>query len=235
MRLYPFPEPQLHLRRSATSKGHDSLYWDHQTRIIRWMGRNALRRITEVYKTSRRMPTLDELQDWLSDHCDQAIHYTKDFDKTVLDAAIFATEVYSLEEYAKRVMWASNGGKKSGWKSGARGKRPPKFTTEQLQKYEHLSIAQQAVELKCSEATVSRIRARLKAEKAAAHEAELDALFGPSEPTQMAAAPSPEPVEAETAIVPDHVPTDWLVELAEEIRRENEARVTFADFAEIEI
>lgn len=184
MKLLPFPQPQLHLRRRATSKGSPEIYWDHPTRIVRWMGRNALRRITEVYNTSHRFPTLDELETWISDHHRQAIHFIDDYERTVLNAAIFALDAYSLEEYAKRVMWASNGGKKSGWKKGSRGKRPPTYTTAQLREVEDLSIREQAEKLACSVATVKRIRARLKAEKAAAHEAELDALFGPQEAAQ---------------------------------------------------
>ncbi|WP_127012012.1 MULTISPECIES: hypothetical protein [Microbacterium] len=203
------------------------------------MGRNALRRITEVYNTSGRFPTLDELEDWISDHHRQAIRFIDDYDRTVLNAAIFALDVYSLEEYAKRVMWASNGGKKSGWKKGARGKRPPTYTTTQLREVEDLSIAQQADKLGCSPATIKRIRARLKAEKAAAQEAELDALFGPQEAVQPLsedeedallaslddhshrrpfpkmspeAAPGAEPVRITPMSdpIPDHVPASWI-------------------------
>lgn len=227
MKLYTFPKPKPHLRRRATSKGAPSTYWDHHTHAIRWMGKNALRRIHEARKRTGRFPTVDELQDWLEVHCVEARHYFGDFEQMAEDAAVFALDAFDQAEYDRRVARAVNGGKKS--------RRGKSFTTDQLREVDHLSIAKQAEKLGCSPATIKRRRADLKAEISAEQDEELDALFGPQEPIQAPVETTPEPVEAEPSPVPDTVPVDWLREMALEMRREDEARVSFDAFAEIEI
>lgn len=182
MKLLPYPQPRPHLRRSATSKGAPEQYYDHSTWVIRWMGRNGFRRVAEVHKATGTLPTVDELQSWLEDHCTKALdHFEHKYDKMTRAAALYVIECFDPEERAIRVKRGHHGGKMSGWKKGRRGKRPVVYTTDQLRKHEHLSIKEQAEKLGCSAATVKRRRADLKAEKAAAHEAELDAIFGPQE------------------------------------------------------
>lgn len=177
MKLFPFPEPQVHLTLRPTSKGRASIYWDHETRIVRWMGRNALRRIHAV----GTFPDieLDDLTAWLSDHCTRALDYVHEarFAKMVQDAAVFALTAFDPKEHAIRVERARNGGRKA-----AHGRRRPRYSPADLE--EGLSIAEQAVKLGCSEATISRLRARRKVEaeqqREAAFEAELDTLAIPA-------------------------------------------------------
>lgn len=238
MKLYPFPQPQLHLRRRATSTGSAEKYWDHRTHVIRWLDRNALRRIHEARKLTGRFPTVDELQDWLEVHCAEARHYFDDCDRMAEDAAVFALSVFDQAEYDRRVARAVNGGKKS--------RRGKSFTTDQLREVEGLSITQQAAKLGCSVATIKRIRARLKAENSAAYDAEVDAIVGPVEAAQPAAEAEDDdllaqldaadtiPESTEPVIVPDHVPVDWTALILKE-RAEAEARATFDLFADIEV
>lgn len=180
MKLYPYPEPKPHLRLRPTSKGRREIYWDHKTHVIRNMGRNALRRIHEVRKATGTMPTVDELETWISDHHPRAQHDFEDAERMALDAAVFALDAFDPEEYERRVQRARNGGKVSGYKKG-RGKRPKETTVDQLAAVAHLSIAEQAKALGCSTATVKRRRADVKAQEAAAFEQELEELFGKPE------------------------------------------------------
>lgn len=235
MKLYPFPKPQLHLRRRATSKGSPEIYWDHHTHVVRWMGRNALRRIHEFRKTAGRYPTVDELQDWLTDHCSEARRYFDDYDEMAEDAAAFALDAFDPLEYEVRVKRARNGGKVSGYKKGARGKRPPKYTTDELRKIEHLSIAQQAEELGCSPATIKRIRARLKAEIAAEHETELDALFGPQEGTEapVEAVEQPDDDALLAALQPEGGSATFLEMSADAVPLATPERITLMEHTDI--
>lgn len=157
MKLLPFPEPRQHLRRRSTSRGRPEIYFDHSTRVLRWMDRNALRRITEVRKISGRYPTVDELQAWLVDHCVRALDYfAHKFEKMTEEAAVFALSAYDDAEYDAIVRRAKNGGRKS-----RRGKT---YTIDQLRQVDGLSIAKQATALGCSTATIKRLRDELKAE-----------------------------------------------------------------------
>lgn len=176
MRIYPYPDPKPHLRLRSTSKGRREIYWDHKTHVIRNMGRNALRRIHEVRKAAGTMPTVDELETWISDHHPRAQRDFDDAERMALDAAVFALDAFDPAEYERRVQRARNGGKVSGYEKG-RGKRPKETTVDHLAQYAHLSIAEQAKALGCSVSTIKRRRSEVKAEEAAAFEAELEQLF----------------------------------------------------------
>ncbi|GMM94746.1 hypothetical protein [Microbacterium sp. MTN4-26] len=211
MKLYPYPKPQPHLRRRATSKGRPEVYWDHSTRVLRTMGRNALRRIHEVHKTTGRFPTVDELQEWVLDHHPQARREFDKVDAMAEDAAVFALGVFDVEEYERRVQRARNGGKMSGHKKGARGRRPVAFTVEDLRKVEHLSIREQAEALGCSEATISRRRRDLKAHKAAELDAAVDEVMGPIPETSNEASQS-DPEARITDMAPDKPTPEWTLD-----------------------
>ncbi|WP_278101927.1 hypothetical protein AB0870_09880 [Microbacterium proteolyticum] len=125
------------------------------------MGRNALRRIHEFLEGSGRYPTLDELETWISEHCRRALDHlsASDFEKKVQDSAIFALDKYDPEVWEAFARRGANGGKMSGHKKGARGKRPPTHKPGDLDGLEELSKTEQAARLGCSVATVGRLRA----------------------------------------------------------------------------
>lgn len=168
MKIYPYP----------TRKGLEKLR-DFSTRVIRNMGRNALRRIHEVHKATGTLPTVDELESWIIDHHPRARYDFDDAERKATSAAVFALDAFDPAEYERRVQRARNGGKVSGHKKGARGVRRPEYGSEALQ--DGLSIREQALALGKSVATIKRMRAIKKAEEAAAFEAELIELFGAPE------------------------------------------------------
>ncbi|MGN7968041.1 hypothetical protein [Microbacterium sp. 22296] len=221
MKLFPYPQPRLHLRRTASSNGSPEAYFDHSTRVIRWMGRNALRRITEFRKAFRRYPTVDELQSWLEDHCTAALdHFEDKYERMTQDAAIYALSAYDEAAYDVIVKRASKGGKTS-----RRGKT---YTVDQLRSVQDLSIAKQAEALGCSLTTIKRLRASEKvqseAEQLAAAQADYESCFGPE--------------HARITRMPDTVPTSWVDEvhaLVKIEKRERQDALSAADFDDLEV
>ncbi len=134
MKIYPYP----------TRQGLKKLR-DFSTRVIRNMGRNALRRIHEVYKATGSFPTVDELETWIVEHHPRARQDFDDAERKAASAAVFALDAFDPAEYERRVERARNGGKVSGHKKGARGVRRPEFGSDALQ--DGLSIREQALAL----------------------------------------------------------------------------------------
>ncbi len=134
------------------------------------MGRNGLRRIHVVLSATGSMPTVDELEAWISDNHPKA---RQDFDveKSQSDGGLrccIRPGPFDPVEHAKRVERARNGGKKS--------RRGATFTADQLAAVAHMSIREQAKALGCSEATISR---RRREQKAAEFSQLLAAMEGP--------------------------------------------------------
>lgn len=203
MRMYPYP----------TRYGVEKLK-EFSTRVIRQMGRNGLRRIHVVLSATGSMPTVDELEAWISDNHPKARH---DFDmekaqQMAFSAAVFALGAFDPAEHAKRVERARNGGKKS--------RRGATFTADQLAAVAHLSIREQAKALGCSEATISRRRREQKA-------AEFDALLSAMNATEQSAEAAPAPIDIRTRqpveepAAPE--PVDLFAAIMAEERRETTA------------
>lgn len=161
MKLYPFPEPRLHLRVPdngiPADHKHPERFWDFSTMVIRWMGRNALRRLRDHELTGRDFPDVGTLSNWLQEVTIRAgkrwigtdrLPYDKVPFMTA-DAAQYALDHYSQDFYDR----ASKGGRKS--------KRGPEFTEEMLALVEGKSITEQAELLNCHPSTISRLRKRL--------------------------------------------------------------------------
>jgi hypothetical protein len=131
---------------------HRERYWDHSTRVIRWMGRNALRRLREMELAGEVFPEIEELAEWISEHSTQALShfdYAKLWEMNV-EAAQFALESYDPEYYVRAA------------RGGSRSKRGATYTEAQLMAVDGLSLREQAEALGCSVATISRIRKRIK-------------------------------------------------------------------------
>lgn len=189
VKLYPFPKPQPHLKPPSDWPPLQPLprrYWDHSTHVLRWMDRNALRRLAVYWDACRPLPSVDELEAWIEANSRKADDYFKSpkLSKMYASAAAFALDVWDPEVLQARRRRARNGGLKT---AALRRENPslptrgPEFTVDMLEALEPgLSIANQAEALGCSTATVSRLRAEQKAIKAREVEAELDTLI----PTQ---------------------------------------------------
>lgn len=180
MKLYPFPKPQMGDRR------------DFSTSVIRWMGRNALRRLGSEwveYGPQTAIFDEEELAWWLyriamdkggdrvTDKRDKYWTSVADLERKSLDAARFALNTFDKEELMTIKTRASNGGKKS--------KRGPKYSVADLLALPAgLSIPQQAEALGCGTATIGRLRAQVTSTfeqfENDVSSAELDALFGVS-------------------------------------------------------
>ncbi len=210
VKLYPFPKPQPHLRQPSDWPPLQPLpriYWDHSTHVIRWMGRNALRRLAVYWDAEMPLPSVDELAAWIEDHSRKADDYFKPskLSRMHFDAAAFALEAWDPEVLLQRRRWAHNGGLRTAAlrrKNPSMPTRGPEFTVAMLETLEPgLSIAKQAKALGCSTATVSRLRAAQKATKAQEVEAELEALM-----------PSQAPATASREHLVEPGPFDYLLE-----------------------
>ncbi len=178
MRFFPYPKRSRHLKppRSHNSLIHGPLprkYWDHSTKVIRWMGRNALRKLRLYYDARATFPDREALSSWILDitYDTNAINEF-DFDK--LDnmaekAAEYALDVWDEEVVLRIRSRARNGGLKS--------KRSKSITMDMVAPYRDLTSVEAAKALGCSPRTVQRRRAELKAVEREALTAALDALF----------------------------------------------------------
>jgi hypothetical protein len=231
MKLYPYPQPRIALHRRENSSGHAKSYWNHSTHVIRWMGRNALRRIRDFDAAGQSWPTVDELEAWIMETHQKALAHCTDADYAAKaqDAAVFALSAYDPAEYDRRVQRARNGGKASGHKKGARGKRPPVHKPEDLDGLEHLSKTEQAERLGCSPATIGRLRAeraRMQAEPDF-----LDSVMADidAERANSVRANKPEPVAADSVRANNPIvsiatgkPIQYLEQVLLDIRAERE-------------
>jgi hypothetical protein len=156
-RPYRFPSPNLGS--------------DFQASVNRWMVRNALRYLLARYKDQLPLPSHPALTDWILDlldrlgsarvvslydtqgHQARGTITTDDAERMAADAATFAMYRFDPEAYLDR---AATGGRHS--------KRGPSFTLTDLHRVGGMSISQAAAELGCSPATISRLRARAKAQ-----------------------------------------------------------------------
>lgn len=170
IRLFPFPNPHLHLNlpqgKRASDMEHPERYWDHGTEVIRWMERNGFRYLHSFApghpNADKPVPRVEDLTAWMLTITMAHEHRLTDeeLDRKAKDAAIFVAIHYDPEaEVYKR---ARRGGSKS--------RRGPQYTSAQLKDLEGLSIAQQAHALGCSPRTVARLRKK-------SFQDELDELF----------------------------------------------------------
>lgn len=183
---YPLPRPDFRSKRTV----------DIGTKVIRWMDRSAMRHLHALRRAGIPFPDTEALSEWI-----QAFAKARGLQDAVIDklthdeicqkadrAAAFVLDNWDEDRLQHLSAW--------GRKGGLASKKPKKITLEMLQALpEGLTIAEQAVELECSESTIKRRRADLKeAEKIAADEArtaELLSLPGlaPKVPQETADAP----------------------------------------------
>lgn len=179
MRIYPYPKRSRHLK---PPKSHNSLihgplprkYWDHSTKVIRWMGRNALRRLRQYYDAQAIFPDHETLSGWILDiaYDTNAINEF-DFDK--LDNMAQSAAEYALDVWDEEVILRIRSRARSG---GFASKRTKTITVAMVAPYRDLTSKDVATKLGCSTRTVQRRRAELEAtERELALTAEIDALF----------------------------------------------------------
>lgn len=165
MTLTSFPEPRV------LSKGEQGFYLD----VKHWLssaGHEILRQLDMANQPLHDVDTLSALlHQILIDQGDRWIAWEGHGGQYRLNATTLPflsdeAAQWALETFkpARKPRGRSRHfTKEMASKGGLKGKRKPKFTEEQLQAVEALSIPQQAEALGCSQSTISRIRRRIAA------------------------------------------------------------------------
>ncbi|WAB80802.1 hypothetical protein OVN18_09510 [Microcella daejeonensis] len=178
-------------------------YRDFSTNLIRWMGRNALRKLRAYEKAGLPFPTIEDLAIWLEGitfpKAEAVMDDTKskwrtsveDIEHKALEAATWALENYNPLIYVR----AAKGGSKS-----------KRRTTHSLEGLEDLSIAQQATSLGVSLSTVSRLRRAAAAASVSAAEAADKALLDSIDPVEGTRQPEEDWIDAFLADEPEPTP-----------------------------
>ncbi|MET4099833.1 DNA-binding XRE family transcriptional regulator [Agrococcus sp. UYP10] len=189
MRIYPFPKPKLGS--------------DYSTDVIRWMGRNSLRRLHAAHLAGQPLPDEDALMEWICDitfakapHAGDTQQSCTKVEKQAMAAAKWALDIYDPE--AKVYQRARLGGSNS--------RRGPSAITEanldRLRALEGRSKAQQAKDLGVSTSTIASMRKELKRRDAEAAEMlereeqdDFEALFAASTGEMIEVAHEPSPLD----------------------------------------
>ncbi|WP_322412085.1 hypothetical protein [Microbacterium invictum] len=148
IKLFPYPQPGYYRRTGSPEARvkNPEQFWNHSTRVIRWMGRNALRQLRQFELHGMPFPSEDELAAWILEACDP--HAQKHFDaddvaEKVTSAARWALTAYDPGFYTR----AAKGGSAS-----------IQITDEQLVSVQGLSHAEAARALNVSKSTIRRRR-----------------------------------------------------------------------------
>lgn len=173
MRHFPYPEPRPHLNvpSGGIPEGADPRrYWDHSTWAVRWMGRNTLRHLHELYKAGEPFPATGDLASWILEMTErQAPQHFEYVPPNVAERQAAAAAAWALEAYDSNALVyqrAARGGAKS-------KRRSPHL--DRLRELSHLKPGAAAQELGVKPEQVRRLRKQLDRLD---FEAELRELFG---------------------------------------------------------
>ncbi|WP_314854110.1 hypothetical protein [uncultured Microbacterium sp.] len=208
LKLFPYPKPGHRLSSGASVEAkqkNPERHWNHSTRVVRWMGRNALRYLRTFEVRGMAFPSVDELAAWIVEVCDpKAAKHFDSFEvaRKAADAASYALSHYDPNFYERAA------------RGGAASSTAIVLTDAQLLEVQGKSHVEAARTLNVSKSTIQRNRRTrgpvdeldaLPVTAAVIHEskpgATLDDLLDPSLPV-------PE------ITIPDTIPADWVDEVA---------------------
>jgi hypothetical protein len=176
IRKYPLPTPDNGVDRS--------------TQIIRWLGRNGMRKAVADFKITGAYPVPDEIADFLETvahrHARDVYPWLDDFkrldkiERQIEEAAAYVVEAFNSDTYFEIVERARNGGLAPARK-GSRVRVSPHL--EWLREHPDMGATEAGRARKITRQQVNRLRAKIVALDA---QAEMDLLFSETKPDPLA-------------------------------------------------